>query len=212
MSRSVGVLLLLMMTSSTFCGCDAPRGAARAQPDIVADAKPQDVEPAPPDGAVGVVSERVERTLPAGAVVVELRHADAREVARMLNEIDEASFWAAESRRGCALRRPPAEVLAVRADGRELAFPPEEGWRAIPDDDPEVRRVLEDLELERLRDWLRDGPRPGPFEVAPPPASFRVWDEHALVVLEADRDDAFLARVRAFVERLDQPVPAQSTR
>jgi hypothetical protein len=202
-----GVLLLIAACSCG--GCATPRSAEPVHPDVPASTTPQRGEPEQSAGSRHETPQSVERTLPDGAVSIELRHADACDVARTLNELDEASFWSARSQ-GCVLYMPlealiePAAIerAAETAAKRKSLFD-DARWIEIAPAPP-----CEERQLESLREYLRGGSRLRPlFRLAPPPPSFRAWDARTLVVLEAGRDESYLPGVREFVERVDVAPP-----
>lgn len=204
----------LLIASASLCACAASRNAESAQPDALVAAKAQAVESAPSRESAHASSVRAERTLPDGAVRIELRHADAHDVTRTLNEFDEASFWKAHSR-GCVLYKAP-EVLSwptASDEAREDAAK----WDALLREgrwiEVDLASQVDEWQIEALREYLRGGSRVRPlFRIEPPPPSFRAWDERTLVVLEAERDEEYLPRVRELVARLDQPAPLPSVR
>ncbi len=205
---------LLLIAAASLCACAASRSAERAQSDALVAAQAQAVEPAPSNESTHATSARAERSLPDGAVKIELRHADARDVARMLNELDEASFWKMHSR-GCVLYKGPEVLTWPTASDEEREDAAK--WDALLREgrwiEVDLASQADEWQIEALREYLRGGSRVRPlFRIEPPPPSFREWDERTLVVLEASRDDEYLPRVRELVARLDQPEPPLTTR
>lgn len=158
------------------------------------------------------VVEREEPIPPAGSETIRLLHADAHEVARVLNDLDRASSEKARSRRsrGCVLYKFGDEGVMEVPNSAALEFENRRRWEEIQgarelDSDELVRRSAASM-AEQLRVHLEDSPArfAAPYMPSPPP-TFLAWDSRTLVVLEANREPEYFGHVRDLVRRLDAP-------
>lgn len=152
--------------------------------------------------AVAIARAVDEMELPAGAEAITLRYADANEVVSTLNDLIERAFW--KARRGvCVLPLPESRLLT-------LSVPPLESPSTLlsrgfrPFTAAETRRSRIDTQAWVVRTRLESGAQHSVRDfLRPPPHEFEVWDECALVVFEAHRDERYFENVRALVARLD---------